>query len=106
SQLAGMLIPRRRRLILCICCAVLLIGLVLLFLRSRSPLDSLDPKTIPIANRPPQPVEGLVAVLGEPGSPSVSTLPFSPDSKLLAASGGHAVRAWNLESGEPRALSP
>jgi serine/threonine protein kinase/WD40 repeat protein len=106
SQLAGMLIPRRRILILCICCAVLLIGMVLLFLRSRSPLDSLDPKTIPIANRPPQPVEGLVAVLGEPGNPSASTLAFSPDSKLLAASGGHGVRAWNLESGEPRALSP
>src|SRR5262249_43103286 len=35
--------------------------------KEQTPLDLLEPASIPAKIRPPQPVEGLVAVLGDPG---------------------------------------
>src|SRR5262249_18271620 len=71
----------RWRFVATIASAVLVMGAIVYFLtgQSQSTLDLLDPRAIPEGKRPPQPVAGLVAVLGKTDGPGVSAVAFSKD---------------------------
>jgi serine/threonine-protein kinase len=73
---------------------------------ARYPLDRLKAADIPEDKRPPDPMAGLVAVLGEPRGqhwgPGMATRPlYSPDGRLLSSYGGFGdgyLRLWDPKS--------
>jgi WD40 repeat protein len=69
-----------------------------LLTRLPSPLDKLDPATIPALERFDWQPKELVALLGEhkgrQGAP-VSAVLFSPDGKTMVSGGGSLVRLWD-----------
>lgn len=93
-------------------CLLLLLHRVALPADTPGPLDQLDPRAIPAAERFPwQPAE-LVAVVGEHrgnpfyGPPWPAALALSPDGKLLAAVEGHHVAVWAGDDLHLAALLP
>jgi WD40 repeat protein len=63
-----------------------------------SPLDKLDPKTIPVIERFDWHPKELVAVLGEHRmrqGAAVSSVVVTPDGKTVISAGGSVIRFWN-----------
>jgi WD40 repeat protein len=71
------------------------------FMKLPSPLDRLDPKSIPADGRLAGDPKELAAVLGIPGQKRVQSVAFSPDGKLLACGDSdNLVRLWATVSGQ------
>jgi eukaryotic-like serine/threonine-protein kinase len=69
-----------------------------------SPLDQLDPRTIPAGVRFTGAPKELVAVLGKSGQKRVLSVAFSPDGALLACGDeDKQIHLWDTKTGQERA---